>query len=388
MEVFMRGLKGITIVAAILMLALTQAVGQSRDVDASTFSLIQTPWQNANSYTFPTWISDAGDVVGGYQAGPTDTQHGFVKVRDCRRGQDPRLDSICGKVFTIDGPASANASTVLLGIDAFGNILGSYYDGALFHIALWYPQCTRKHCSLDFHTFDDPNEVPSGIDPGTFPIGISRDGTITGTYRASGGGTGVFVAHPDHSNWQASPEITALTFSDIDIPGYTANPEAISNNGLIAGSVTGVGPGLTPWGGSVTDYGSFLRRRDGRVTVVDVQESGIPIITALNSFGTAVGILGAPDSPEEGYIGKPDGTVTYLFPCGPTGINDKGVVVGNVAYQTDAFLRTPDGTVTYLNAPGTTSSQGTTVQGINNAGWIIGYVWGSSGNQPFVWKPL
>jgi hypothetical protein len=133
-----------------------------------------------------------------------------------------------------------------------------------------------------------------------------------------------------------------------------------------------------------------LRRQDGNVTVVDVQDIYSPTINALNSSGTAAGVLGAADSPLEGFISTSDGILTYLPPVIPTGINDKGVVVGNVAYQFNAFIRTPDGNMMNLNAPGTTSSQGTKVLGINNAGWVVGYVYplNGSGDQPFIWRPL
>ncbi len=70
-------------------------------------------------------------------------------------------------------------------------------------------------------------------------------------------------------------------------------------------------------------------------------------------------------------------TCTTFSPGNPSGINDKGQIIGTVPgtppQSSKGFLRAPDGTMTTIVFPGTDNSIATQLTAINNPGQIVGY---------------
>src|SRR5438270_147875 len=114
--------------------------------------------------------------------------------------------------FTIlDVPGSSKASAVALGINASGQIVGSYYDAAYIHHGFLYDQ--GCHTTLD---------VPGSNC--THASGINASGQIVGTYYDA--------AKRIHGSLLDQGNYTTL-----DVPGSTwTQAHAINDSGQIVGS--------------------------------------------------------------------------------------------------------------------------------------------------------
>jgi uncharacterized membrane protein len=169
--------------------------------DAGTFSNVEFPGASA---TQAFGVNDAGEIVGSYfdipleQPSPTSPpEHGFI---------------VSGGTFTaIDFPgAAARLVTAATGINAAGDIVGSWRDGSgSFHGFLLQAGVFTR---IDF---------PLAID--TRAVGISDTGEVAGSYRDAAGSTHGFI-------------FTSGAFNTVDVVGARATLLTRIKNG---GSVTG-----------------------------------------------------------------------------------------------------------------------------------------------------
>jgi PEP-CTERM motif-containing protein len=95
----------------------------------------------------------------------------------------------------------------------------------------------------------------------------------------------------------------------------------------------------------------------------------------INDAGAIVGyITGAVT---RGFLRAPDGSITFIDDPASLpntvaqGINDRGQIVGNFNFQSEAFLRNPDGTFTNFQFPGAIGQ--TAAFAINDRGDIAGF---------------
>ncbi len=168
---------------------------------------------------------------------------------------------------------------------------------------------------------------------------------------------------------------TASDFVTIDDSGTLHDyAVGINNSGVIVGS------------GAADPNNDIGWQYNGSFSTIAVSGNQDSDNSGINNLGEIAGFTSPIRStPRYGYIDN-NGTFTQLS-LPPTygsttdnGINDSGVVVGNV-YEHTVGSNTPEytafiangGTITYLNAPGTLGGHGVTfANGINDAGQIVG----------------
>jgi len=148
---------------------------------------------------------------------------------------------------------------------------------------------------------------------------------------------------------------------DPDGNGLDTEPFGINNAGTLCGEYQGT---------DGQQHGFFYS--DGTYTTYDVPGGTNTQITGLNNNDDFVCYIFT----QAGYENI-DGTLSQIvIPNGlyvqPNAINDSDQIVGSFAKShTAGFYSTPDGTLHYpVNAPG--ASQ-TSLYGINNRGWMVGY---------------
>lgn len=342
-----------------------------------TFTLIQGSWSPTSAETNPAAINEIGDVVGTYKDGSL-MDHGFVSLHDCTK-YEPPSSLTCGQTFSLDAPGEGpgyRGGTFLSGIDLFGDIVGLYIDfNGVKHGALWHRTCQSSVCTLNFQSFDAPGAdiQPTYPPQGTFPTGISPDGTIIGDYYDQTQSAHTFIARTRRNFFHPEADLT-LQFSDIVIPGDTIMYAfSISADDIIAGE-----------GCDASSCSGYIRSPWGHITTFDPQTGGNIQPVAVNAFGTLVGNIYTPQIiGETSFLRTPDGKITTLD-FYPAGINDFGVILGQGA--NGIVLRHPNGSETAVTLPGTWIE--VQAVAINDRGWITGSVTDSNfQEQAFVWKP-
>jgi probable HAF family extracellular repeat protein len=181
-----------------------------------------------------------------------------------------------------------------------------------------------------------------------------------------------------------------MSFATIDVPGATATYAfGVNNAGEIVGQTSIEGQEL----GWLYDGSSFQ--------TAQYPSAHNTSFGGINDSGVVAG-YDEPNSstPRYGFTltGSTFATIDLspYFSSGASGINDAGIVVGQsylhtVSDVTPVYTGYIDdhGTVTYLNAPGTLTSSGyTAANGINNAGQVVGdyeTTYGSN-NQGFLYQ--
>jgi hypothetical protein len=198
--------------------------------------------------------------------------------------------------------------------------------------------------------------------------------------------------------WTQGSVPSGYRFVQFDAPGagtvqYTGT-EAVSINSH--GSITGY----------VVDSGygthGFLRNPDGKITDFDapgaspviggtypgsINDRGVIAGTSYDGYGVAHGFLRNPDGTFIVFDapGVSPGTGNYLG-TSPQGINASGEIVGiyeGADFVAHGFLRSPDGRITIFDDPaeGVGSNQGTWSYGINDSGEVSGAVTDPAGGS-------
>jgi hypothetical protein len=260
------------------------------------------------------------------------------------------------KIITFDVPASEGNGTFPVGVTLQGTVAGYYYDD--YYVAHGF----LRRPNGTFTTFDIPGAgtVPNDFN-GTFPNGINLSGTVAGYYNDSN-----LVSHC----FLRTPGGKITTF---DVPGADINPADA------AGSIiTGISP-LGVVAGYYVDTNfvahGFLRSSDGKFASFDAPGSGASgtfPVSPVNVEGAVAGLYTDPNFLYHAFVRNPDGTFsTWVAPsscdtsfqttaCGGTAafnINAGGKTLGSYTDNSGNFvhhglLRDRDGKFTTITAPG------------------------------------
>jgi probable HAF family extracellular repeat protein len=267
---------------------------------AYTFTQIDAPGVNDADNTQALGINDAGQIVGSFQIGSTDTVFGFIDT---------------GGTFThFEVPGSHY--TVASGINGSSQIVGWFQS----------PVTDVSHGFLDTGGEFTQIDVP-GADSNTLASGINNAGQIVGVFD---NGTG------EHGFLD-----TGGIFAEIDVPGAADGTEALGINdaGQIVGNFYDSGGNSH---GFVETHGTF--------TQLNVPGASFTVAFGINDAGQIVGLF-ENSTGSHGFVDT-DGNFKQIDVPGSTansvyvtGINNRGQIVGSFQNSTDThgFLATPNG---------------------------------------------
>lgn len=267
--------------------------------------------QRADRGTTTRSINTPGDVAG-YFAATTGVNCGFIRRKD--------------GTFVVFNPLGS-AGTVINSINALGDVAGNYVLNDQAHGLL-------GHRDGNFISFDPPGSY------NTAPEWIAEDGDITGYYEDQLGVLHGFVRHTDG------------TFATADVAGAIAAqgkgtfPMSVSEGGEIVGHYTA--------GEHGTDRG-FIRHKVGMVENIDPPGS----IT------------------DDAVHADAEGYVLHAI-TDPLSINRRGEIAGyfdDTNGLVHGFVRRANGKFETFEVPGasTGSGLGTFPTGINDRGEVVGY---------------
>jgi uncharacterized membrane protein len=124
---------------------------------------------------------------------------------------------------------------------------------------------------------------------------------------------------------------------------------------------------------------SFVRTSDGKITEFDPPKAINSAPTGINDKGLIVGYYSRADEVDHGFLRGSGGRITPIDPPGskgtnPKAINQTGVIAGQyisstTTPQSHGFVRSADGEFSTFDPPG---SHGTEASGINDNGAIVG----------------
>ena len=265
--------------------------------------------------------------------------------------------------ITLNDP-SAPSYTAGAGINALGEIVGSYIDGSGNEYGFLYNNGT-------WTTLDDPSE--GGGADGTFAYGVygvGNSGEIVGYYLDGSGDPHGF----SYSNG------TWTTLNDPSAGGGADGTYAFGVNA--SGEIVGA------YEDSSNIYHGFLYNGGTWTTLNDPLGVDGTFAYGINAAGEAVGFYYDSSGDPHGFLYNAGTWTTLNDPSAgggangtiATGINDSGQIVG---YYLDgsgvehAFLYS-GGTYTTIDDP--SGTHGTVALGINDAGQISGYYIASNGH--------
>lgn len=264
---------------------------------------------------------------------------------------------------TIDAPGAgtgADQGTIVVGIDAAGDVAGTYFDSNGSEHGFVLP------AGGTITTFDVTG-AGTGYGQGTDAVRINSSGVIVGTYVDSGYAHHGFVRAADG------------TITTFDAPGA---PTATKGRGTIVFGIndSGVIVGTFSTGSSktVSSTHGFMRAANGTITNIDDPDaassgpgnsaSNGTLATSVNDSGVIAGSYRDSSAVAHGFVLSASGTFTNFDPpsvgsCATTalggtvvmGIDPAGDVAGNyydASCAQHAYLRTANGTITTINASG------------------------------------
>jgi len=273
------------------------------------------------------------------------------------------------RITSFDAPGAGTGNgqgTVPVGINALGEITGSYSDALTAHGFV-------RSADGIITTFDPPNSFY------TQAPGINVEGTVCGYY--FDGNSGMF------RSFLRAPD---GTFTVFDAPGAGRGSTGCPV-GTFASNINELGE-IWGWYTDAACAGrGFLRAPGGKFTTVDppgaATTSGLGTITptfaGLNSVGAGVGFFADIYDLEHGFVRAPDGKITEFDPPGSAGtyaasINLWGEITGayyDLSGLSHTFVRSPLGKFTTFDAPGAGTAgfpQGTTPSSNNIFGTTVG----------------
>jgi uncharacterized membrane protein len=251
-------------------------------------------------------------------------------------------------------PNSQAGTTLALGVNNQGQIVGSYRDiNGLMHGFL--RNSDASIVSIDFST--------SAL--GSVVTGISDTGAIVGIFTDDSQKSHGFVRSPD-----------GTAYTSFDVPNAfpsSTNAFGVDNAGEIVGTFQDASK----------KFHGFLRSADGNsYTIIDAPVVNSEThITGINNNGATVGYF-ISDSGAHSFIRNAGGAIYSIFDVpeatlstNVAGINDIGQTVGVFYGQTGIhnFLRSADGTAYVIFDDPSVPAGDSNARGINNAGYIVGY---------------
>ena len=345
----------------------------------------------ASQGTVAIGMDAAGDIAGTY-LDSKQVAHGFVRAAN---GTISKFDAPGAGTGSPGADGSAkNQGTIPIGINSAGVITGFYVDK---NIAYHGFVRAANGTITEFDVAGAINtQYPYAL--GTRPIGINTAGVITGTYL-----TDNFVWH----GFTRAANGTIATFDVSGAPGGTI-PIAIDTAGDVVGAYLD----------SNYVYHGFSRSANGSFSKFDAPGSygsdagGMgwngTIATCINDAGMIGGTFEDKSGVLHGFLRAIDGSFTIfeargagstatglgmLEGTGGLSIDLAGDIAGvyldsNLAYH--GFYRAVNGTITSIDAAnaGTTAVHGTGALGLNATGFIAGtYVDANSVAHGFVITP-
>jgi probable HAF family extracellular repeat protein len=216
-----------------------------------TYTTLNDP--SATTGTKAFGINDAGQIVGGYDAGSIGTVHGFLLSGGTYTTlDDPGTDQtqlsrinnageiagfyftpgiqgfqyINGSYFPIDDPLAT--ATLAEGINDQGQIVGRYLDNDDVSHGFFY----SGGLSGAYTTLDDPSATAIG---GTIATGINDAGQIVGYYGNASGQHGFLAIPNGHGGY---------SYTTLDVPLATSTTASTMRARSSAGTATA--PAFTP----------------------------------------------------------------------------------------------------------------------------------------------
>ena len=255
------------------------------------------------------------------------------------------------------GPVSLQGA---FGINASGDIVGEYWDANFVDHGYLYSHG-------QYTTLDDP-QAGAGPFQGTSAMGINARGDIVGTYFDANSVEHGFVLSGGHYTTLDDPNAAPATF------GGTFVFHNNDRGDIVGAYIDAKG----------TEHGFLFS--NGRYTTLDATLAGPGGNTAaygINNAGQIVGFFSKADGSVLGGFLLSNGQYTTLDVPGavltlPTGINDRGQVVGlyyDASFNGHGFMDS-NGQFTTVDDPDTANTQqfgyNSYAFGINDRGQVVG----------------
>lgn len=279
-------------------------------------------------------INAAGDIVGMYIDGAT-RQHGFVVEN--------------GRYRTLDVPGSfagvsGTLPTVANGINPAGDIVGTYRvpfnDTAPFDSPLYCPTGRPAACVKGFiYRHGQFERLLFPGHPGAVPQRISPNGDVYGCLHDLDTGMSMYGAI-----WYRDGSVASLMAAGGELSDPTVDVSMSMNNGATPGGRVIVGL----FNDAVRRHGFIVQ--DGVFYPYDVPSATVTLtaIWDINPRGQFVGTY-ADGTGRHGFLQNPDGSapvqvdVTGQTNTVVVGINPSGVIVGTytIGFATHGFIGVP-----------------------------------------------
>jgi len=303
-------------------------------------------------------------------------------------------------------PPGATVTTAVTAITNSGEVIGSFEDASgTLHGFL-------RAADGTFTTIDFPGAK------GTYPTGMSHDGTIVGYYTVKARSLNPqqgFIRTPDgqisafhapHAN--RFTNVVAITDTGWIVGQAYAAHDPYNSFGFLrdpSGHFTKFGQqwlqvicanSARTTAGTFRDQSGaphgFVRTRNGKVTQVDPDDSVFTHVTAINDSGAVAGLWAATDFVRKGFVRAANGTISTFVANQdgetlPWSMNKAGTIVGTYDINGGVgggFVRPPDGRITTFTVPG---SFFTDPEAINDKGQIAGQATMNGGMMGFIGKP-
>lgn len=286
------------------------------------------------SQTAVNGINAAGDIVGWYVDGAKH-QHGFVM----KNGQYTTLD-VPGSF----GGVAGTLPTVANGINPAGDIVGTYTvpfdDSAPFDSPFYCPTAHPAACVKGFiYRHGEFNRLLFPGHPGAVPQRISPHGDVYGCFHDLDTGMSMYGAI-----WYRDGSGASLTAAGGELSDLTVDVPMSMNNGATPGGRVTIGV----FNDGVRRHGFIVQ--DGVFYPYDVPSATIRLTAVwdINPRGQFVGTY-VDASGRHGFLQNPDGSAPiHIDVTGQTntvvlGINPSGVIVGTytIGSATHGFIGVP-----------------------------------------------
>lgn len=269
--------------------------------------------------------------------------------------------------------------------------------------------------------FDVPG-AGVGANQGTMPGGIDAKGDIVGSYIDSAGQYHGFVRKPDGSftfydastsgasGINARRQTTGYAVVSGVQHGFVAASDGTIALFDVADSTSGGGVDINikkDVAGLYQDANfavhGFLRNKRGKIAKFDAPGAGVTAgrgtyVSHISRDDLISGYFTTDSNVRHGFVRDAGGTITTVDPAGSIrtslySVNDDDTVVGNYRDASSVLhgiIRTVDGAIVTVDAPGagTGSLQGTSLLGINDRNFTAGVIIDSSNvEHPFLRTP-
>ncbi|MBI3476957.1 MAG: choice-of-anchor D domain-containing protein [Acidobacteria bacterium] len=369
-----------TIVLAFFFLFIVPQPNRAARIDGSP-TMTNSNGPTTTSFDCPGAGTGALQGTGGISSNSAGTIAGFCVLAGNGNVAHGFVRAADGTITLFDAPGAGtgmNQGTFPIGINAGGVITGMFSDTNNVYRGF------VRAAGGTITTFNAPGANVGGH-AGTTPMSINKAGTITGMYRDP-----ALVYH-------GFVRTAGGTITSFDAPGagtgYVQGTQPLSIN--TAGTITGYYKDA-----NYVDHG-FVRAANGTFTVIDAPGAGTTpgqvkglkfqgtIAIAINAGGVIIGVWADPNFANHGFVRAANGTIGEFDAPGAGGAGTVGTVSGSIntagviagVYQdangvSHGFQRATDATITSFDAPGAGGSgifQGTVGVSINDSSAITGF---------------